>query len=73
MLKFEIEVEDADWWVEVIRDSNSYDRHIGNISCSIINTRYLFSPAECVCLSLDEMLSITDKMKEMENARTKAD
>ena len=73
MLKFEIETEDADWWMNVVRENNSYDKTIGNISRSIQGTHYLFAPEDCVCLSVAEMIAITDKMKELENARTKAD
>lgn len=72
MLEFEIDYEDADWWMNVVRDNNSYDKNIGNISRSIQGTHYLFAPEDCVCLSVEEMIAITDKMKELENARTKA-
>jgi len=73
MLRFEIDYEDADWWMNVVRDNSSYDKTIGNISRSIQGTHYLFAPEDCVCLSVEEMIAITDKMKELENARTKAD
>lgn len=69
MLKFELETEDADWWMNVVRDNKSYDKTIGNISRSIQGTHYLFAPEECVCLSIEEMITIADKMKEMENER----
>lgn len=65
MLKFEIETEDADWWMNVTRENNSYDKTIGNISRSIQGTHYLFAPEDCVCLSVEEMIAITDKMKEL--------
>lgn len=71
MLKFELETEDADWWVNVVRDNKSYDKTIGNISLSIQGTHYLFAPEECVCLRVEELILIADKMKELENARTK--
>ncbi len=73
MLRFEIDYEDADWWMNVVRDNSSYDKTIGNISRSIQGTHYLFAPEDCVCLSVEEMIAITDKMKEMEDANTKAD
>ncbi len=73
MLKFELETEGANWWLNVARDNSSYDKTIGNISLSIQGTHYLFAPEDCVCLNVEEMIAITDKMKEMENARTKAD
>jgi hypothetical protein len=73
MLRFEIDYEDADWWMNVVRDNKSYDKTIGNISRSIQGSHYLFAPEDCVCLSVEEMIAITDKMKELENARTKAD
>lgn len=73
MLRFEIDYEDADWWMNVIRDNNSYDKNIGNISRSIQGTHYLFAPEDCVCLSVEELITIADKVKELENARTKAD
>lgn len=69
MLKFEIETEDADWWMNVIRDNNSYDKNIGNISQSIQGSHYLFAPEDCVCLSVEELILIADKMKELENER----
>lgn len=72
MLKFEIETEDADWWMNVVRENNSYDKTIGNISRSIQGTHYLFAPEDCVCFSVEELITITDKMKGLENARTKA-
>lgn len=71
MLKFEIETEDADLWMNVVRENNSYDKTIGNISRSIQGTHYLFAPEDCVCFSVEELITITDKMKELENARTK--
>lgn len=73
MLRFEIDYEDADWWMNVVRDNNSYDKTIGNISRSIQETHYLFAPEDCVCLNVEELITIADKMKELENARTKAD
>lgn len=73
MLKFEIETGDDEWYMVVVRDNNLYDKIIGNISRSIQGAHYLFSPEECVCLSVEELITIADKMKEMENARTKAD
>lgn len=73
MLKFELETEDANWWLNVARDNKLYDKTIGNISRSVQGSHYLFAPEDCVCLSVEEMIAITDKMKEMENARTKAD
>lgn len=69
MLKFEIETEDADWWMNVIRDNNSYDKNIGNISQSIQGSHYLFAPEDCVCLSVEELILIADKMKELENVK----
>lgn len=69
MLKFEIETEDADWWMTVVRENNSYDKTIGNISRSIQGTHYLFAPEDCVCFSVEELITITDKMKELENER----
>jgi hypothetical protein len=72
MLRFEIDYEDADWWMNVVRDNSSYDKTIGNISRSIQGTHYLFAPEDCVCLNVEEMIAITDKMKEMEDANTKA-
>lgn len=72
MLKFEIETEDADWWMNVTRENNSYDKNIGNISRSIRGSHCLFAPEDCVCLSVEEMITIADKMKEMEDANTKA-
>ncbi len=71
MLRFDFDVIDADWYIDVVRDNKSYDKIIGNISRSIQGSHYLFSPEECVCLSIEEMIIIADKMKEMENARTK--
>lgn len=71
MLKFEIETEDADWWMNVVRENNSYDKTIGNISRSIQGAHYLFAPEDCVCFSVEELITIADKMKELENARTK--
>ena len=73
MLKFELETEDANWWLNVARDNKLYDKTIGNISRSVQGSHYLFAPEDCVCLSVEEMIATTDKMKEMENARTKAD
>jgi len=73
MLRFDFDVIDADYYIDVVRDNNLYDKIIGNISRSIQGSHYLFSPEECVCLSIEEMIIIADKMKEMENARTKAD
>lgn len=73
MLKFELETEDANWLLNVARDNKLYDKTIGNISRSVQGSHYLFAPEDCVCLSVEEMIAITDKMKEMENARTKAD
>jgi len=72
MLRFEIDYEDADWWMNVVRDNSSYDKTIGNISRSIQGTHYLFAPEDCVCINVEEMIAITDKMKEMEDANTKA-
>lgn len=72
MIKFEIDYEDADWWMNVVRDNSSYDKTIGNISRSIQGTHYLFAPEDCVCFSVEELITITDKMKEMEDANTKA-
>lgn len=69
MLKFEIDYEDADWWMNVVRDNNSYDKTIGNISRSIQGTHYLFAPEDCVCLNVEELITIADKMKELENER----
>ncbi len=69
MLRFEIDYEDADWWMNVVRDNSSYDKTIGNISRSIQGTHYLFAPEDCVCLNVEEMIAITDKMKEMENVK----
>jgi hypothetical protein len=71
MLRFETCYEDADWLMGVLRDNNSYDRLVGTISRSLMGGKYLFAPEECVCLSSEEMGLITDKMKELENARTK--
>lgn len=73
MLRFEIDYEDADWWINVARDNKLYDKTIGNISLSIQGTHYLFAPEDCVCLSAEELTLIADKMKGLENARTKAD
>lgn len=73
MLKFELETEDANWLLNVARDNKLYDKTIGNISRSVQGSHYLFAPEDCVCLNVEEMIAITDKMKEMENARTKAD
>ena len=65
MLKFEIETEDADWWMTVVRENNSYDKTIGNISRSIQGTHYLFAPEDCVCFSVEELITITDKLDEL--------
>lgn len=73
MIKFDFDVIDTDWYIDVVRDNKSYDKTIGNISRSIQGSHYLFAPEECVCLSVEEMIAITDKMKELENARTKTD
>lgn len=73
MLKFDFDVIDADYYIDVVRDNKSYDKTIGNISRSIQGTHYLFAPEECVCLSVEELITIADKMKELENVRTKAD
>ncbi len=73
MLKFELETEGANWWLNVARDNKLYDKTIGNISRSVQGSHYLFAPEDCVCLSVEEMIAITDKMKEMENAGTKTD
>ncbi len=71
MIKFDFDVIDADWYIDVVRDGSIYDKTIGNISRSIQGTHYLFAPEECVCLSVEELITIADKMKELENARTK--
>jgi len=71
MLRFDFDVIDADYYIDVVRDNKSYDKTIGNISRSIQGTHYLFAPEDCVCLSVEELITIADKMKELENARTK--
>ena len=71
MIKFDFDVIDADYYIDVVRDNKSYDKIIGNISRSIQGTHYLFAPEDCVCLSVEELITIADKMKELENARTK--
>jgi len=71
MIKFDFDVIDADYYIDVVRDNKSYDKTIGNISRSIQGTHYLFAPEDCVCLSVEELITIADKMKELENARTK--
>lgn len=73
MLKFDFDVIDADYYIDVVRDNKSYDKTIGNISRSIQGTHYLFAPEDCVCLSVEELIAIADKMKELENARIKTD
>jgi len=73
MIKFDFDVIDADYYIDVVRDNKSYDKTIGNISRSIQGTHCLFAPEECVCLSVEELITIADKMKELENVRTKAD
>ena len=73
MLRFEIETGDDERYMVVVRDNNFYDKIIGNISRSIQGTHYLFAPEDCVCLSVEELITIADKMKELENVRTKAD
>lgn len=72
MLSFETYCDGADGWVEVVRNNSCYGQHIGNISCSLMNDRHLFAPEDCVCLSIEEMILITDKMKELENDRINA-
>lgn len=68
MLRFEIETEDADWWMRVYK----YDCEMGQIYQSIFTGDYLFTSLECGC-NADELVLIANKMKEMENARTKTD
>jgi len=46
--------------IEVIRNSNRYT--IGNISPSVIGERLLFTPADGVCFSLEELSEIARKM-----------
>lgn len=68
MLKFEIETEDADWLVGVY----IHDCRIGEIYQSIFTGDYVFVSSKCGC-NADEIILIANKMKELENARTKTD
>lgn len=67
MLNFSIETEDADWWVSVYK----YDCEVGQIYQPIFKEEYIFTSLSCGC-NADELIIIANKMKEMENVRTKA-
>lgn len=67
MLRFEIETEDADWWINVYEN----DCGLGQIYRSIFTGDILFTSSECGC-SAYELTLIANKMKELEDANTKA-
>lgn len=70
MLRFEIETEDADWWVEAWKKNAGW---LGNIAPDYTDGRKLkFTPSSKDCsFDTDELIAIATKMKELENDRTK--
>lgn len=65
MLIFEIETEDADWWVEVWKKNAGW---LGNIAPDYTDGRILkFTPSSKDCqFDADELIAIANKMKELE-------
>lgn len=64
MLTFEIETEDADWWVEVWAKNSKW---LGGITRDFTDSKKLkFTPSSKDCqFDADELIAIANKMKEM--------